>query len=939
MTTGDTTSTDASSNPPTAATAASASPSASSSARSPQPDRDAFLRRLEEQQQRREQERRQQQAGADETKDPGIDTTGSSSARTTTEEAASTAATGSYAPTSPASIAAAAAAAAARTAAAKARTSSNSNPSPRSRPSGIPPPRASSSPSPPSSKTVMPPSSSPSSSSPTDTMAQRPPEEPILRDEEDERAVLSYLSECGISLTADIGLFAPGGIPTADGIEEMFDSASLEALLDLSKSSMRSVDVVNVGGRGGGDNDDDGGEEKAERSFEELRLEDYTETPALANFVPRTTGPSASVSAASASAASASASASASAGILRNVGGIDSIDGARLKGKGQGIDKDDKDHDYGGGEGEGEDNASTVPPLREVRGADVAAPAAAAAAADDSRAYSREVSELSTPPSLVAGGGSTGGGVGFVGGPPATAATAAATVRTDATTAGSTGLGFRSAGAAAASANTTEDEEDVDLSALEPWQRALFRKIDEQTRLVRAVEVRVDALSEMMRLQQQQGPGRMPPPIPGVWPQQQPFHFPQQQQQAQQHHGDTFAPPSGANGNDQDEVARLMELPQDRDDAVRMLRGMPPAPGQTAAPGEQQQQPQQQQQPLQQQQPHQYFFFLSILERVIEGVVTILTAPYALGLRVTSYLTMLRPVRLVRHVYNEADRRGVLRRFDLSLLFKFIFVSAILAGRTGRGSRRRGGKVSTGVDGMPSLSGLWEAHRLTILLSATVFALLVQTGFVKLIWDVIIKEDAIGMIWRDEDLREQGGADRTEAAAADGANVRPAERDRLDGDEGADAAGGGNAAAGQEANEALAAAAAAGGGGGGQQQPANVADVGARGAPARRPAPPPPRRPAAPQQRGFFGGGIQPVAADGGFSAIGFIVDIVYLLGSFVFSLLPAWNPERIRDPAPPEPAPDAEAAGNEGDDGNDGDGDVDDQRHGANPPELERAP
>ena len=361
-------------------------------------------------------------------------------------------------------------------------------------------------------------------------------------------------------------------------------------------------------------------------------------------------------------------------------------------------------------------------------------------------------------------------------------------------------------------------------------------------------------------------------------------------------------------------ATRMIEIPQNRDEALLMLQNMPPPPGGFAGGVA----PQQGQQPLPQQ-PQPRFFFLPLLETLVDGLITFFTAPYAVGLHITSVLGNLRPVRLLLHIYREADRRGVLRRFDLSLIFKFIFVSAILAGRTGGARRRRGGNRASGGAELLSLAELWDRHRLTFLLVGTVFALLFQTGFISLVWDVIYKEDAIGMIWRDEDLRAQEAAERAAAGAEvagngiageaeDEINIRPA---------GAEAAEGNDAPNGQDGDQAdnvpnggggVAAAAA--------QQPA-------RRAPPRRP------RQAPPQQPGFFGGGIEPVPANGGFSALGFVVDIIYIIGSLFLSLLPAWHPEPIRRPAP-EPQVNA-AAGGDADANNDGGGDIDNGVGGGN--------
>ena len=507
------------------------------------------------------------------------------------------------------------------------------------------------------------------------------------------------------------------------------------------------------------------------------------------------------------------------------------------------------------------DDTSTVPPLREIRGGTPSASAPTVTGPNATTpSYSRRISDLTMPPSLATSGIRTGANSVSNGG-------GSDTVRTDATVAGEVGD--------ASAAAVEEEEEEIDLSTLEPWQRALFHRIDEQTHLVRQIEGRVDALAETIRIQQQQHMfGDQHPPFG----QQPPFQQPE------------AAIPT-----------RMTEIPQNRDEAVQMLRNTHPPPGGNA-PG----------QPLPNQPPQQrQFFFLSLLELLVEGLITILTAPYAVGLHITSVLITLRPVRLLRHLYREADRRGVLGRFDLSLLFKFVFVSAILAGRTGGTGRRRGGNRAAGGAELLSLAELWDRHRLSILIGGTVLALLCQTGFVNLVWDVIVKEDAIGMIWRDEDIRnnEEGAGPVAEGADAADNNDNAAARGGVDA--AADAAEGNGARINQDDNQANNAA------NGGDGNAGAAAAAAAARQPARR-APQP--RPAPPQQPGFFGGGIEPVPANGGFSVLGFVVDIIYIIGSLFLSLLPAWHPEPIRRP-PPEPQQRVANAAGDGDANIDGGG------------------
>ena len=725
--------------------------------------------------------------------------------------------------------------------------------------------------------------------------------------------ILSYLSECGISLTADLGIFVPAN--TASGpagpqftqrLEEAFDPASFQALLDMSRK--RKGDHIVLASE---DETGDGIENSlaGANTYLERVKEQFADRPAVYDeftalmldfendkvdiqtvaskvvtlfrghddlimsfneHLPRgcrieLTGTDLNDGERSDAVAAASA---ASRDLLAEKSFEEErwehYKRARSSATNAAVNSSASEASMQCGSGVGAgDDTSTVPPLREIRGG---GPSTVTGPNATTPSYSRRISDLTMPPALATSGIRTGANsVSNVGG--------ADTVRTDATVAGEVD---------GASAAAKEEEEEVDMSTLEPWQRALFRRMDEQTRLVRQIEGRVDALAETIRIQQQQ--------------------------QSFGHQHQLFGQQPSFQQPEATIATRMMEIPQNRDEAVQMLRNIPPPPGGNA-PGFAQQGGaiQQEGRPLPNQPQQQQFFFLSLLELLVEGLITILTAPYAVGLHITSMLITLRPVRLLRHLYREADRRGVLRRFDLSLLFKFVFVSAILAGRTGGAGRRRGGNRAGGGAELLSLAELWDRHRLSILIGGTVLALLYQTGFVNLVWDVIVKEDAIGMIWRDEDIRNEEEAGPVVEAADNAENDNAAARGGVDA---ADAAEGNGARINQDANQANN---AANGGGGNAGAAAAAARQPARRAPQPRPAPP--------QQPGFFGGGIEPVPANGGFSALGFVVDIVYIIGSLFLSLLPAWHPEPIRRPPPGEPQQGANAAGDNGD----GDANIDD--------------
>ena len=273
----------------------------------------------------------------------------------------------------------------------------------------------------------------------------------------------------------------------------------------------------------------------------------------------------------------------------------------------------------------------------------------------------------------------------------------------------------------------------------------------------------------------------------------------------------------------------------------------------------------QQQMPQMQQQQVQRWSVLALIWSV-------LTFPYALGQWFAAALAGSRPFRLVRHMYVEADRRGVLRQINGALLFKIFFVGTIVGGRA------RNRRPDSDLYEPQGLVELWQEYRVVAMIWGAVISLLWQIGLIKFLFDVLIKEDAVGMIWRDEDLRGEGGeTDEGAEEGADDADAAPAA-----GEDGPGAGRGGNAAHAP------------------RPPAANI------------PRPPAPRGEPAVPQLNFLGGGIHQPPPEG--SVFGILPDILYLCGAFLFSLFPFWNPEAIRLPEPepaPETAPETEQAQN----------------------------
>ena len=404
-----------------------------------------------------------------------------------------------------------------------------------------------------------------------------------------------------------------------------------------------------------------------------------------------------------------------------------------------------------------------------------------------------------------------------------------------------------------------EEEEEVDLSALEPWQRVLLRRTERQARALRHLRRRVDGLADDVRWH------RMPPPPPpGAFPFGPP---PPPPPPGMVWHGPP-PPPPPPHLAPNERIAQEIHAMQEH---LRFVDGQHHREHMQRHQEHVQQQMQHQQMQHQQQMPqmqHQQVQRWSVLALIW----SVLTFPYALGLWFAAALAGSRPFRLVRHMYVEADRRGVLRQINGALLFKIFFVGTIVGGRA------RNRRPDSDLYEPQGLVELWQEYRVVAMIWGAVISLLWQIGLIKFLFDVLIKEDAVGMIWRDEDLRGEGGeTDEGAEEGADDADAAPAA-----GEDGPGAGRGGNAAHAP------------------RPPAANI------------PRPPAPRGERAVPQLNFLGGGIHQPPPEG--SVFGILPDILYLCGAFLFSLFPFWNPEAIRLPEPepaPETAPETEQAQN----------------------------
>jgi len=141
------------------------------------------------------------------------------------------------------------------------------------------------------------------------------------------------------------------------------------------------------------------------------------------------------------------------------------------------------------------------------------------------------------------------------------------------------------------------------------------------------------------------------------------------------------------------------------------------------------------------------FFVLSILEAFINGV-------FLFPRKVYGYVISSRIFRILRLIQKEADNYqrpgGPNARFlDMALLAKVIFVcfvfSARLHGKGGAKKPNDGSWIST-------FTSFWATYRLQLFIFCAVMTYFIQTGLAQFIYHIFIKDNVIRRVWRDEDL-------------------------------------------------------------------------------------------------------------------------------------------------------------------------------------------
>jgi len=150
------------------------------------------------------------------------------------------------------------------------------------------------------------------------------------------------------------------------------------------------------------------------------------------------------------------------------------------------------------------------------------------------------------------------------------------------------------------------------------------------------------------------------------------------------------------------------------------------------------------------------------------------------------YITTTRPVRIFVALRQEADNFHIpgnrnQRLFDVQLMFKLSFICMFLRARMGSNVEKRGfGRKLQAGDFWGEMVALWRYHSSSMLLISSVIVYFIQTGLFVFFYKVLIKDNLIGRILRNEDLEEGTDRDRDGGHDEEGRVVNGARRGRRD---------------------------------------------------------------------------------------------------------------------------------------------------------------
>ena len=268
-----------------------------------------------------------------------------------------------------------------------------------------------------------------------------------------------------------------------------------------------------------------------------------------------------------------------------------------------------------------------------------------------------------------------------------------------------------------------EKEFDFDYGELEPWQKAIFYKLDEQTKAIKKCQEQMDLLTKIVTS------GNSIPYLESNVP--------------TQAMGPTSIAPT-------DQSTHRQPAPVRMDPAQNVPRN-PVAAQEDMA-------------------------ILSLFERTFERMLQYPRNTY-------NYVTTSRPFRIYFALRHEADNFHIpgnrdQRFFDIHLMFKLSFICLFLRARMGSSGRRDYKKSDGSL--VAELMAMWRNQSATLLLVASIFVYLIQTGFIVFLYRILFKDHIVGDIMRNKDLEESEEAVAREAAADADARVVPARRGRRD---------------------------------------------------------------------------------------------------------------------------------------------------------------
>ena len=284
-----------------------------------------------------------------------------------------------------------------------------------------------------------------------------------------------------------------------------------------------------------------------------------------------------------------------------------------------------------------------------------------------------------------------------------------------------------------------DKEEELDLEALEPWQRVLFQKMDKQTKAIEKCQNQIDVLTSIVAINIVTAK-------------------------------DSFSHTSA--------------------NATRESQSIQPSPASNGV----NQQLQAQIQPQLPNQPQ-----ISQLWTILDKVYHIPRNIYAYILSTRPIRVLL----LIQCEANNFDmgHPNNQRFIDIHLMMKLAFICMFLRARIGNNEQRgaarktnqkRGGAGVSPLDFLGEMVSLWRSHSAELLMVASVIVYFIQTGLIVFLYNVIFKENVIAKVWRNEDLEDvnvgendMGGAGANHINyARDGENVldrgrRRGRRDRM----------------------------------------------------------------------------------------------------------------------------------------------------------------